>query len=214
MRENQCQPRCQPRGRRSGFTLVELLVAISILAIVAVLGWRGLDSIVRARITLTANLDQTRAMQLTFAQMQSDCAQVIPTGMIISHLPLVADQSRFMLVRYVYAEDQPTRLQVVTYRVRDGQLTRRESLPTRDFAELDSSWQAALADSDLVDALVLQSNVTAMTMRLWQINGGWRTPPGPGEPVNAANIPTGLEVSLQLNNRSTSMLKVFLLGAV
>jgi general secretion pathway protein J len=35
-------------GERGGFTLVELLVAISILAIVAVLGWRGLDGIIRA----------------------------------------------------------------------------------------------------------------------------------------------------------------------
>jgi general secretion pathway protein J len=33
-----------------GFTLIELLVAITILAIVAVLGWRGLDGIVRARV--------------------------------------------------------------------------------------------------------------------------------------------------------------------
>ena len=214
MPDKRRQTGSQTRSSRRGFTLVELLVAISILAIVAVLGWRGLDSIVRARIGLTANLDQTRAMQLTFAQMQSDCAHVISTGMITSHLPLVADQSRFMLVRHVYTEDQPTRLQVVTYRVRDGQLTRRESLPTRDFIALDADWQAAVADSDLADALVLQSNVSAMTMRLWQINGGWRTPPGPGEPVNTANAPTGLEVSLQLGNRSTSMLKVFLLGAV
>jgi general secretion pathway protein J len=33
--------------------LVELLVAITIMAVVAVLGWRGLDSIVRARVSLT-----------------------------------------------------------------------------------------------------------------------------------------------------------------
>lgn len=201
-------------ARRAGFTLIELLVAISILAIIAVLGWRGLDSIVRARVTLTANLDQTRAMQLTFAQMQSDCAQVIQTGIVLQHLPLVADQSRFMLIRYVYAEDQPTRLQVVTYRVRNGDLTRRESTPTRDLGELDTAWQAGVADSDVAQALVLQSNVSAMAMRLWQINGGWRTPPGPGEPVNAAAVPTGLEVSLQLSGHATSMLKVFLLGAV
>jgi len=36
----------QMRRRRAGFTLIELLVAISVLAVVAVLGWRGLDGIV------------------------------------------------------------------------------------------------------------------------------------------------------------------------
>ena len=61
------------RARRRGFTLVELLVAISILAVVAVLGWRGLDSIVRARTSLTEQMETTRGMQLAFAQMQSDC---------------------------------------------------------------------------------------------------------------------------------------------
>jgi general secretion pathway protein J len=59
--------------RARGFTLIELLVAISILAIVAVLGWRGLDGIVRARIALTEQMEVTRGMQLAFAQMQSDC---------------------------------------------------------------------------------------------------------------------------------------------
>ena len=47
-------------ARARGFTLIELLVAISVLAIVAVLGWRGLDGIVRARVALTGNLEQTR----------------------------------------------------------------------------------------------------------------------------------------------------------
>jgi general secretion pathway protein J len=58
---------------RRGFTLIELLVAITILAIVAVLGWRGLDGIIRSRVALTAQMEQTRGMQLAFAQMQSDC---------------------------------------------------------------------------------------------------------------------------------------------
>ena len=35
--------RCSPRRRSGGLTLVELLVAISVLGFVAVLGWRGLD---------------------------------------------------------------------------------------------------------------------------------------------------------------------------
>lgn len=202
--------RCGP----AGFTLVELLVAITILAIVAVLGWRGLDGIVRARIALTNNLDQTRAMQLTFAQMQSDCSRVVAAGLVPQHPPVVADQARLRMVRYVYGEDQPTRLQVVTYRVRDGRLTRRESDATRDLAVLDFAWQAAGNDSDVAEALVLQSDVTAMNMRIWQKDAGWRTPPGPGEPVNASAAVTGLEVGLQLRARATSMLKIFLLGAV
>ena len=48
----------------SGFTLIELLVAISVLGFVAVLGWRGLDSITRARESLNHELEQTRGMQL------------------------------------------------------------------------------------------------------------------------------------------------------
>lgn len=195
---------------RAGFTLVELLVAITILAIVAVLGWRGLDGIVRARIALTANLDQTRAMQLTFAQMQSDCSRVVDVQ-LLKRVPVSAEQARLRMVRYVHGEDQPTRLQVVTYRVREGRLTRRESVATRDLAVLDAAWQAAANDSDADEALVLQSDVTAMNMRIWQ--GGWRTPPGPGEPATATPT-TGLEVGLQLRGRSTSMLKIFLLGAI
>ena len=230
-RNKQPAARARLRALNVGFTLIELLVAISILAIVAVLGWRGLDGIVRARIALTANLDQTRAMQLTFAQMQSDCAKIIKSTAVPGHAPLVADQSRLMMVRAVYAEDQPSRLQVVTYRVRNGNLTRRESPATRDLGELDGAWQAAAADTDAEQALALQSDVTSMTVRLWQSGAGWRLatgagqttpaaaplpqlPPGAVAPLPPSTTPSGLEVSLQLRGRTTSMLKVFLVGAV
>src|SRR4051794_27198394 len=113
-----------------GLTLIELLVAISILAIVAALGWRGLDGIVRARIALTADLEQTRGMQLAFAQLQSDCAHIASSTQIPNRTPLVVDSGRLSMVRTVFAEGYPSRLQVVTYRVRDGVLTRRESAAT------------------------------------------------------------------------------------
>ncbi|MFL6716736.1 MAG: type II secretion system protein J, partial [Burkholderiaceae bacterium] len=53
---------CSRRAGRSqrGLTLIELLIAITVLAVVAVLGWRGLDSIVRSRIALTAEMERTR----------------------------------------------------------------------------------------------------------------------------------------------------------
>ena len=62
------------RTHTMGLTLVELLVAISVLGIVATLGWRGLDSITRARASLNRELEQARGLQLAFAQLQTDCA--------------------------------------------------------------------------------------------------------------------------------------------
>lgn len=233
------------RSRQNGLTLIELLVAISVLAFVAVLGWRGLDSIVRARVALNEDLEHTRGMQLAFAQMQNDFAQMVPGSVVPDRAPLVIDQGRVTLIRKVYADNQPSRLQVVTYHVKDGVLMRRESEATRDLTELDNLWAAAESDAGTMQDVALQSGVAALTMRIWGPKGwgeananpeapeppqriaqGAVTPragaPAPGTPPPGTPLPpqasqtalTGLQVALQLRGRETSMLKVFLLGAV
>ena len=221
------------RREHKGLTLIELLVAISVLAVVAVLGWRGLDSIVRSRIALTDDLVQTRGMQLTFAQLQSDCAHLVDPSVLVNKASLAATQGRLTLVRTVFSDNHPSRLQVVTYQVKEGLLTRRESAATRDLRELDKLWLSAMNDTEanaatgsapldrLRTGVVLQSDVTAMTMRLW-VNGsnGWSTnldvqatSPLLGTPANPS-APTGLEVTMQVRGRATGMVKIFLLGAV
>jgi general secretion pathway protein J len=215
---------CRMHAKRignKGFTLIELLVAISVLAIVAVLGWRGLDGIVRARVALTNELEQTRGMQLAFAQMQSDCAHIAQAGDIGGRATLVAEQGRVTMVRTIFADNQPSRVQVVAYRLRDGALTRQESVATRDLTVLDAAWREALDDTSKSQAVLLQSHMSAMMVRSWFSDGlGWRvTPAGTnvptgGVPGAAAVAPTGLEVALQLQGRSNSMIKVFLLGAI
>lgn len=200
-----------------GLTLVELLVAISVLGFVAILGWRGLDSIVRARVALTSDLEQTRGMQLAFAQLQNDCAHLANLSVLPNRTPLALGQGRLTLVRVVYADNQPSRLQVISYRVNDGVLTRREIPATRDLRKLDTLWQAAVNDTDTGQAVTLQSDVAAMTMRLW-IDGGWRTEADAMITIGGSNaalsVPTGLEVTMQLRGHETGMLKIFLLGAV
>ena len=52
------------------------------------------------------------------------------------------------LVRTGFVENEPMRLQVVAYRIRDGMLTRRESIGTRDLVQLDVLWKAATSDAD------------------------------------------------------------------
>ena len=207
------------RGASCGFTLVELLVAITIMAIVAVLGWRGLDSIIRARVALNDELTSTRGLQLAFAQMQSDCDKIANADDIGGLVPLEVQPGRLTLVRSVFVENQPSRVQVIAYRVTTGELTRRESVATRDLTELNAAWTAALAEADMTQPVVLHNGVGEMAIRTWNSNGGgWLAagaeiaPQQPG--TRAQRMPTGLEVTLQLRERTGSLVKIFLLGAV
>lgn len=206
----------KPGEKRNGFTLVELLVAISVLAVVAVLGWRGLDSIVRARVALTDELEQTRGIQLAFAQLQSDCAHLAGSANLAGRVTLASDRESVTMVRTIFSDNQPSRLQVVAYRLRDGNLTRHESVATRDLTELDALWHTALSDVEATRGVLLQSDVAAMMVQSWFSDSpGWRVTDAPQTSAGAAvSTPTGLEVALQLRNQPTSMIKVFLLGAV
>jgi general secretion pathway protein J len=210
-----------------GLTLIELLIAVSVLAFVAVLGWRGLDSITRARIALNADLAQTRSLQLAFAQWQTDCANAVDAATLDGRAPLLVDATRVTIARRVQPEAQAGALQLVTWRLRDGALSREESPPTRDLTQLDQAWQFAQAGG--AQALQLQDGVQTMQLRVWTDDGrGWRgweqmgagivsrgalMNPRAGTTAMQADW-RGLEVSLQLAGRSVPLTKVFMLGAI
>ncbi|MRV75737.1 prepilin-type N-terminal cleavage/methylation domain-containing protein [Duganella sp. FT92W] len=222
------------QDRPHGFTLVELLVAITILAFIAVMSWRGLDGIVRSRQALTAQMDQTRGAQLAFAQLQNDLEQLSDKTVIGDRPRLVADETSMVFIRNVLAEGEPSRVQTVSYRIRDSVLIRKESVATRDLRQLDMLWQAALADTGPAPAVALQNGVAKMTSRVWEA-GGWQPAPvpanagtgagltgGPGA-VAAPQAPlqqtgfTGIEWTLQLQSQGESpqqsLVKFFMVGA-
>lgn len=201
-----------------GFTLVELLVAIGILAMVAVLGWRGLDGIVRARVALTDQMEMTRGMQLAFAQMQSDCEHAADATMLGRRPFLLQADNRLTLVRTVFNENEPARLQVIAYRLVNGQLQRRESKTTRDLVELDALWQASISDTDPTPSVTLQGGVDAMGVLVWQ-NNAWQKQAQPQTAAAAQggvvpNAVTGVQVVLASRGFPQPLTKSFLLGSI
>ncbi len=218
------------RSEAQGLTLIELLVAIGVLAFVAVLGWRGLDSITRARESLNADLEQTRGLQLAFAQLQTDCANAVDAGTLDGRSPLVVDASRVSIARRIQPEAQAGALQFVTWRLRDGVLTREESPSTRDLTQFTQFIQSAqLAQGGSTRPVKLQSGVKQMQVRVWTDDGrGWRgweqmndqrvsrgalMNPQQGQTA-MQTVWRGLEVSLLMPGRSATLTKVFMLGAL
>ena len=219
-RPHSCGPaRGVLQARTCGFTLVELLVAITVLAAVAVMGWRGLDVLIRARDSLTGQLEDARRIQITFAQLEADCTNIINPAILPGRAPIVITADSLVLVRSVRNEGEPSKLKIVAYHLIRGTLARRESVATRDLDVLDAAWTAASSRNAYPDDITLQLDVARMGIRTWQGAGrGWRTPgvdvvfEDSGNPATASGFPTGLEVSLRLGRSQGAMTKIFLIG--
>ena len=55
-----------------GFTLVELLVAIVVMALMALLSWRGIEGMSRAQQQLQTRADDALSLQVGLAQWRTD----------------------------------------------------------------------------------------------------------------------------------------------
>jgi general secretion pathway protein J len=210
---------------QQGLTLIELLVAIGILAFIAVMAWHGLDSLTRTRESLNHELEQARSLQLTLAQWQIDCANAVDADLLDGHAPLLIENSQFVLTRRVQMEAQPSAVQIVSWRLHQGVLSRSALPPTRDLTPFEAGWQQALNGSET--AVNLLSGVTRLTFRVWASDGrGWRSWESVTQGLVShgalANSQTGttstqlvwrgVEMSLQLSDRAAPLTKIFLLG--
>src|SRR5215831_1420725 len=105
------------RRRARGFTLIEMLVAIALLAVIALLSWRGLDATIRGRDDIASNLAQTRLLGRYFSQLQFDLMNLVTADEVFGP-PLRIRPNELVMVRRLGVGGGPAHVQVVRYRLK------------------------------------------------------------------------------------------------
>ena len=144
-----------------GFTLMEVMVALLLLAVMSVLSWRALDAMVRTREALQVRGQQFDSVRTLFAQWDSDCHDLGAPDRWVAGLPLHFDSNRVDLIRSRTDGSGVSHRVLVTYRARGAAIERLESPPIQDRAELRQSWQTLQENGDL-DTLYAVAPVVLM----------------------------------------------------
>jgi len=186
------------RGR--GFTLVEVMIAIALMAVVSVMAWRGLESVTRTDSQLERRSDDAARLLRALGQLETDLAlrattelplpaaataahasaQLLPTALQVrsqAALPLLIE-----IVRAAPAA--PGQWQRVQWWQRGSSLYRAAGEARREFP---------LPAPDVADRVEVLGDVASFGLRAWEPGQGWRNLPA----VAPARVPaSGLEAEL------------------
>ena len=196
--------------RGHGFTLVEMLVALFVLALLASLSWRGIDGMVRARQQTEARADEVLTLQTGLAQWTADL------DAIVEFAPTSALDWNGRVLRLTRRSSlSPAEgVRVVGWTRREGRWLRWQSPPVTTRGDLDAAWlQADFWSQNPSDAMRSQE-VAIGALDDWQIfffrNDAWTNPLSSGEPAAtptpaaapgnppASKLPQGVRLILQL----------------
>ena len=180
---------------QQGFTLIEVMVAILLMAVVSLIAWRGLDSVTRADQHLQASTEQTEALLRVLNQLQRDLSL---RASVELNAPNTAQEQA----------DKAAGLAAVTVRSSDSKGFRLDVIRSAPVAgdglqrvrwwlKGDSLYRAAAAPRQRYplpaakDGVVVLTGVSDLQVRVWEADKGWRQLSG-----NRQEEPLGLEFSL------------------
>jgi general secretion pathway protein J len=182
-------------NRQEGFTLIEVMVAIMLMAIVSLIAWRGLDSVTRADTHLQASTEHTEALLRTLHQLERDIAL---RASIELREPLLNDnddersgQPAAISVRSV--DDQSFRLDVI----RSAATSQNGLQRVRWWLKDQTLYRAAATPRDRYplpapkQAVAVLDSISDLQVRVWEPEMGWRQLSG-----NRKENPQGLEIRL------------------
>lgn len=166
--------------RQGGFTLIELLVAISLMALMAVLSWRGLDGISRAQTRLQQHADEVQTLQATLGQWGADLDALAEQP----NWPSLDWDGRALRLLRHSSVGSPTGLRVVAWSRRNvggtGQWLRWQSPLLRTRSDLELAWQKAQTWAQTPSDADRLREVQTVALDAWQIfyyrGNAWSNP--------------------------------------
>lgn len=198
-----------PSSQR-GFTLIEVLVALVLVSIMAMMAWRAMDGLGRAGELTNANEQVLQRTQIGLGQWAADLDAItdvdagIGTAVIA---PLEFDGQRLRLTRQ---SSQPNAgVVVVAWTIRSTDagpaLQRWASLPTTNRLALQAAWLAADRWSRTPLPEDAKFAVTLMPVSRWQLfysrDGAWSNPQSAaGTLAGGAAVPDGVQLILDVPN--------------
>lgn len=209
------RPHAHPAHHR-GFTLIELLVALSIMAVMAVLSWRGLDGMTRTQAQVRKHSDEVLTLQAGLAQWGADLDALARQPGV----PSLDWDGRALRVVRRSASQAGEVLTVVAWSRRSiggvGQWLRWQSLPVTTRGDLQLAWQKAAQWAQNPSDEDRLREVQIVPLDQWQIfyyrGGAWSNPlssDGAGEAPafggllpaegSALALPDGVRLVLQLS---------------
>jgi len=188
----------RPHRRNGGFTLVELLAAIALMALMAVLSWRGLDGMAQAQAQIGRHADEVLALQAGLAQWKVDLDALADAPGAAN---LDWNGGTLRLTRRPAAEGEGLRVVAWTRRADSGgQWLRWQSPPLRTAGEWTEAWRRAALWAQQAGAADRQFEVGVAPLDNWQVlyfrDGAW-VPPAAAQPA-AQGLPEGIRLLLTL----------------
>ena len=161
--------------RRTGFTLIEVLVALLIMAIMAAMGWQGVASMARSRDIGSAASERTLRLSALVGQLEQDLAAVYDSPLVPG---LSFDGASLRIVRRSDAG-----VQVVVWSLREGIWRRWTSAPTTRVGALQQAWLASQQlQGPEPGQLKLIDGVTGWQIYFWR-GQGWSNAQSSGNVV-------------------------------
>lgn len=202
-----------PTARQRGFTLVELLVAISVMAVLSLMSWRAIDGMYLTQNITRERTDSQTELQGALGQWTADLDAVVPQTAVNA---IDFDGLVLRLVRrdVMDTPDDSLGLRVVAWmrQPTTGLWSRWASPPLRTQAELLAAWQQATQWAQATRDAAVPGEVRLMPVAAWELfyyrNDAWVNPlsasgsappgAGPGQNDASANLPDGVRLVLQL----------------